>query len=887
MSEPATTIPVSVSASGYEDGLGRRALEFDRETGVMLERLHLRPELGAFETFLRERVARAGSFDDERFARVRRVERDSRNVLTVVSHFVTGNRLCDLLEAATNLPADEATSPSVDAALGFLMEILPALGSLHEASRHAHGTLEPGRIVLTHDGRVVILDSVFGQAIERLQFNRRRLWLELGIATPAAAGPARLDIAGDIAQASLIAMMIVLSRPLRENEYPDAISTLLTEVIEIAQIRGSSRFASGLQAFLARTLPLPARRPHATAEEAAADVRQVAREIGLPRCRAALTAFIADMNRVLADTRERMDRVPSSDMEEATAEAMAAEDLPLDIQPSAEDTIPDAEAFASLASRAAAVPTETPLPDLQEADVAVAYETSGPVDGPEVIVEPALSEEPPLGIEPMRSPPIEPEPVPELVVAVLPEPVSVEPEPVPMAVAIAPKPEPVFMPAAIEPEPPSRTIVEPEPIPVPVTIASKPEPVFVPAAIQPEPPPPTIAAIEPVPSPEPVVVKRTEPPPAPPSKRKRRGSKPHRDKLRSNAVPKPTPPVMPMPAPLGPGGPAQTYGKASEPLRQQPQVPIQIAPIQTTPPAIVAKAPAPLRLKAEAPAGYNPGPRGDWGGASDVTAIPYVQRGAPDSSGGGFPKRLAAAGVIMMIIIIGAGRMYLARHAAIAEEMPLSIPAPVVKPVEVPKVGSIALTTQPAGAHVLLDGKAVGDSPLTLTDVAAGKHTLTLVTTVGSVKKTLRVEVGKTATLDVPIYSGWIAVFSPVPLDIAENGRAIGTTEQGRLMLSPGLHQLTLTNKQLGYKGVQIVDIEPGEERSISVQPTGELNVNAVPWAEVWMNDKKVGETPVAGLQVPLGTHEIVFKNPQFPERRVTVTVSAKSPVAASVDFSK
>jgi hypothetical protein len=854
MSEPATIVPVSVSASGYEDGLGRRTLEFDRETGVMLERLHLRPELGAFETFLRERVARAVSFDDERFARVRGVERDSRNILTVVSQFVTGNRLCDLLEAATSLPADEATSPSVDAALGFLTEVLPALGSLHDASRHAHGTLEPGRIVLTHDGRVVILDSVFGQVIERLQFNRRRLWLELGIATPAAAGPARLDIAGDIAQASLVAMTIVLGRPLRANEYPDAIATLLTEVIEIAQIRGSGRFASGLEAFLARTLPLPERRPHATAEEAAADVRQVAREIGAPRCRTALTSFISDMNRVLADTRERADGTPPDPVEDAIAVAMALDDLPLEIADVAEEPIPDAvlpEAFASLESDAAADPMETPTPDLQESGAALAYETSESVDrSEEMIIEPTLADEPALGIEPMRSPAVEPEPVPEVLVAAPPEPISVEPEPVPVVVAIAPKPEPVFVPPAIEPEPPSRTI----------------------------------AAVGPAPPPEPVVAKRTEPPEAQ-SKRKRRGSKPHRDKLRSNAAPKPAPPMVPMPAPLGAGGPAQAYGKVSEPLRQQPQVPIQVAAIQVARPTIAVKAPAPLRLRTEAPAGYNP--RGDWREASDLTAIPYVQRGAPESTGGGFPKRLAAAGVILMVIIIGAGRMYLARHVAIAEEMPLSTPAPAAKPVEVPKVGSIALTTQPAGAHVLLDGKAVGDSPLTLADVAAGKHTLTLVTTAGSVKKTVRVEVGKTAALDVPIYSGWIAVFSPVPLDIAENGHAIGTTEQGRLMLSPGLHQLTLTNRELGYKGVQIVDIEPGEERSISVQPTGELNVNAVPWAEVWMNDKKVGETPVAGLQVPLGTHEIVFKNPQFPERRVTVTVSAKAPVAASVDFSK
>jgi len=859
MSEPATIIPVSVSASGYEDGLGRRTLEFDRETGVMLERLHLRPELRAFEAFLRERVALAAVFDDERFARIHGVERDSRNVLTVVSHFVTGNRLCDLLEAATGLPADEATSPSVDAALGFLLEVLPALGSLHDASGHAHGTLEPGRIVLTHDGRVVILDSVFGQVIERLQFNRRRLWVELGIATPPGAGPTRLDIAGDIAQASLVAMMIVLGRPLRENEYPDAISTLLTEVIEIAQIRGSSKFASALQVFLARTLPLAARLPHATAEEAAAEVRQVAREIGAPRCRTALTAFIADMNRVLADTRERTDWAPPDPVEDAIAAEMALDDLPLEIHATAEETIPDIvlpEAFASRESEPAADPIETPSPEPQETAWTPAYESSEFVDRPEdTVPEVALSNEPAPGIEPMRSPAVEPEPVPEIAIAAVPEPIFVAPEPAPLAVAVAPKTEPVFVPAAIEPQPPPQTPV----------------------------------AIEPVPAPEPVVAKRTEPP-APTSKRKRRGSKPHRDKLRSNAVPKPTPPIVPMPAPLG--GATQGYGKVSEPLRQ-PNAPIQVAPIQVAPiqvarPAIAVKAPAPLRLKSDGPAGYNPGhQRADWREASDAAAIPYVQRGAPESGGGGFPKRLAAAVVILMAIVIGAGRIYLTRHQAVAEEMPPSTPAPVAKPVEVPKVGTIALTTQPAGAHVLLDGKAVGDTPLTLADVAAGKHTLTLVTTAGSVKKTVRVEVGKTATVDVPIYSGWIAVFSPVPLDIAENGRAIGTTEQGRLMLSPGLHQLTLTNKELGYKGVQVVDIEPGEERSISIQPTGELNVNAVPWAEIWMNDKKVGETPVAGLQVPLGTHEIVFKNPQFPERRVTVTVNAKTPVAASVDFSK
>jgi len=99
--------------------------------------------------------------------------------------------------------------------------------------------------------------------------------------------------------------------------------------------------------------------------------------------------------------------------------------------------------------------------------------------------------------------------------------------------------------------------------------------------------------------------------------------------------------------------------------------------------------------------------------------------------------------------------------------------------------------------------------------------------------------------------------------------------------------ELTLSNTELGYSAVKTVDIEPGEEHPVSVQPTGELSANAVPWAEVWMDGKKIGETPTAHLIVPLGTHEVVFKNPDHPDRRVTVTVSANNPVTASVDFSK
>jgi hypothetical protein len=468
------------------------------------------------------------------------------------------------------------------------------------------------------------------------------------------------------------------------------------------------------------------------------------------------------------------------------------------------------------------------------------------------------------------------------VIAAVPVPVAIEeaPVPVPLVVPPAPEPEPVR-----EPEPPVLAR-EPEPMFEPAPAAAVPEPEVARAAL---PPAPVTAEPEPVAEP-PAVAKRQEPP-ARASKRKRRGSKPHRDKLRSNAAPKPIqpPPVVPMPVPLGAAAPAvPQFGRIGEPLRQDAPGPIQFAPA----PALRAPAPpkpsAPLRLKPEAPSAFNPGPlRAERREPQDVTAIPYVQRPEPEE-GGGFPWRIAAAALVVIAVGIGAGRAYLGGDSkADPEKAATPAPSAPVKPVESSKVGTLALTTQPAGARVLLDGKAIGETPLTLADVAPGKHALTIVGSSGSVKKVIRVEAGKTLSLEIPIYSGWIAVFAPVPLDIAENGKAIGTTDQGRLMLSPGLHQLTLSNRQLGYKTVQIVDIEPGEERSINVQPTGALNVNANPWAEVWMAGNKIGETPIAGLQVPLGTHEILFKNPLYPEKRVTVTVSGSGTAIAAVDFLK
>jgi hypothetical protein len=204
-----------------------------------------------------------------------------------------------------------------------------------------------------------------------------------------------------------------------------------------------------------------------------------------------------------------------------------------------------------------------------------------------------------------------------------------------------------------------------------------------------------------------------------------------------------------------------------------------------------------------------------------------------------------------------------------------------------PSLPGIVAAAHAAGARVLLDGSPAGETPLRIVDVAPGRHVVTFVTPTATIKRTIKVEANKTLTLDVPVFSGWVAIFSPIVLEVSEAGRTIGTTDQGRLLLPPGRHTLTLANRDFGYSADRPVEIEAGEVRSLNIQPIGTVNLNAVPWAEVWIDGKKAGDTPVANLQLPLGSREIVFKHPELGERKVMTKVTAGEPIALSVDFTR
>ena len=202
--------------------------------------------------------------------------------------------------------------------------------------------------------------------------------------------------------------------------------------------------------------------------------------------------------------------------------------------------------------------------------------------------------------------------------------------------------------------------------------------------------------------------------------------------------------------------------------------------------------------------------------------------------------------------------------------------------------GRVIITSVPADARVTIDGREYGSTPLTVDDLAAGSYTLLLESRVGAVRRTMTIHPGETTTVSEPIYAGWIAVFSPVRLEIFERGRPIGTSEDGRIMVSPGTHELLLINERFAYRSVLTLDVGPGDVAAHTIElPTGVVTIRAEPWAEIIIDGEPVGRTPLESIDVPIGTRQIGFTHPDLGDKRAILTVTLAAPLDLHMDMSR
>ena len=93
-------------------------------------------------------------------------------------------------------------------------------------------------------------------------------------------------------------------------------------------------------------------------------------------------------------------------------------------------------------------------------------------------------------------------------------------------------------------------------------------------------------------------------------------------------------------------------------------------------------------------------------------------------------------------------------------------------------------------------------------------------------------------------------------------------------MVTAGPHVFELTHAALGFRATVKVVVHAGRTEPLVVEaPRTAVQVNAQPWAEVFVDGRLLGETPLANLQLPIGMHQFLFRHPEFGERTQSVAV--------------
>jgi hypothetical protein len=202
-------------------------------------------------------------------------------------------------------------------------------------------------------------------------------------------------------------------------------------------------------------------------------------------------------------------------------------------------------------------------------------------------------------------------------------------------------------------------------------------------------------------------------------------------------------------------------------------------------------------------------------------------------------------------------------------------------------IGRLQVESSPTGAHVSIDGKERGVTPLTIEGLTAGQHQVVVHGNDGSVQQTVAITAGETAQLSESIYSGWLHVTAPFEFQLSEGDKSLRLDDSNQVLLAPGPHDVRFENRTLGLRQVRHIDIRPGETTAISLEkPMSHLTVTASEPATVSIDGQPAGDTPLTDFAVAVGTRDVTVTSASGVVRHQTITVKVQ-PSTIDVDFSR
>ena len=217
-------------------------------------------------------------------------------------------------------------------------------------------------------------------------------------------------------------------------------------------------------------------------------------------------------------------------------------------------------------------------------------------------------------------------------------------------------------------------------------------------------------------------------------------------------------------------------------------------------------------------------------------------------------------------------------------------------PKATPVVGQLNVRSETAGAAVTVDGVRRGTAPMIVTDLTPGDHVVELDGNTGLVKQNVTIESGVQAALVVPMgrCRGRASIgmtarrdFPSRAADLVRPSASSGRVSASESCCPWDAMMSSSSTRRSGFR-VRSVQIVAGRSSSVKVDmPNGTIALNAVPWADVWLDGERIGETPIGNYAVPIGVHDLVLRHPELGEQHHKLTVSLKGVTRLSADLRK
>jgi D-lyxose ketol-isomerase len=196
------------------------------------------------------------------------------------------------------------------------------------------------------------------------------------------------------------------------------------------------------------------------------------------------------------------------------------------------------------------------------------------------------------------------------------------------------------------------------------------------------------------------------------------------------------------------------------------------------------------------------------------------------------------------------------------------------------KVGSVNIKSNPSDAMVFVDGKEIGITPISVSELTPGTHNIDVrMDGYDDWKKSVDIIPGKEIPLmaSLQMKVGALSIVSnPSNAKALIDGKEAGTTPITKTDLKPGKYNVeVLLNDYDGWK--ESVNISPGKEIEITAtlqMKVGSVNIKSKPSdAMVFVDGKEIGITPIFVSELTPGTHNIDVRMDGYDDWKKSVDI--------------